>query len=439
MASMQTLLLLSPEGLTSNPGLLIGFGLLTAVAAQTGLALFQSARRLAQQRERFNLERERLQYEVKLAKSRWDLAEHEKASWNGWRKFRVLQKTYECEDVYSFVLQPHDGKPIPAFRPGQYLTFGLEIPGREKQLVRCYSLSSAPSDREYYRVTIKKEKAPPDRPDLPPGIGSSYFVDQVREGDLLNAKAPTGHFYLETERETPVVLISAGVGITPVLSMAREIAASGSKRETWFFFVCRNRADYMLKAEVEAMAARAENIRVHVCYSRPGPGDVKGRDFHAEGRLNADVLKAVLPSNNYDYYMCGNGSFMKSMYEGLIGWGVPEAKIHFEAFGPATIKKTSDTVTLKKNATGQVGKAVSVTFGKSGKVLAWDPAQLNLLDFARAHGVRIDSGCCAGSCGSCSVAIKEGEVEYLVQGGSTEAGSCLTCVCRPKSNLVLDA
>lgn len=431
---------MSPEGLRANPGLAIGIGLLSAVAVQTGLALVGSLGRLAQQRRQFHLERERLLYEVKLAKSRWSLAEQEKSSWNGWRKFRVAQKLYECEDVFSFVLQPHDGKPIPAFRPGQYLTFGLDIPGRDKQVVRCYSLSSAPSDREFYRVTIKKEKAPPDRPDLPSGVGSSFFVDVVKEGDLLNVKAPAGHFYLETDRLTPVVLLSAGVGITPVLSMAREIAASGSKRETWFFFVCRNRADYMLKAEVDRLAAAHENIRVHVCYSRPGKEDAKGRDFQSEGRLNVDVLKAVLPSNNYDYYMCGNGAFMKSLYEGLIAWGVPDAKIHYEAFGPATIKKTSDTLKLKKSAvTAAAAASVSVTFGKSGKVVTWDPGLLNLLDFARAHDVRIDSGCCAGSCGSCSVAIREGEVEYLGNAASAEAGSCLACVCRPKSNLVLDA
>ena len=434
---MQTLLLISVESARANPGLMIGFGLLAAVAAQTGLAVVSSVRRLAQQRRQFALESERLAYEVRLAKSRWDQTEQEKSSWNGWRKFRVAEKLNECEDVFSFVLKPHDGKAIPAFKPGQYLTFGLDIPGRDKQVVRCYSLSSAPSDRDFYRVTIKKEKAPPDKPGVPPGVGSSFFVDGVKDGDLLNVKAPGGHFYLETEKQTPLVLISAGVGITPVLSMAREIAAIGSERETWFFFVCRSRADHMLKAEVEQLAARCDNIRLHVCYSKPGPADVQGKDFHTAGRLPADVLKAVLPSSNYDYYMCGNGSFMKSMYEGLIGWGVPEAKIHYEAFGPATIKKTSDTLTLRKADAG--GKVVNVTFGKSGKVVRWDPALLNLLDFARANEVRIDSGCCAGSCGSCSVAVKEGEVEYLSKADAGEAGSCLTCVCRPKGDLVLDA
>lgn len=438
---MQTLLFISPEGLRANPGLAIGFGLLTAVAVQTGLAVISALKRLVQQRQQFVLERERLSYEVKLAKSRWVVAEHEKSSWNGWRKFRVAQKISECEDVFSFVLEPHDGKQIPGFRPGQYLTFGLDIPGREKQVVRCYSLSSAPADSNFYRVTIKKEKAPPKQPELPPGVGSSFFVDVVKVGDLLNVEAPTGHFYLDMDRQTPIVLLSAGVGITPVLSMAREIAATGSKRETWFFFVCRSRADYMLKAEVDRLAATCDNIHVHICYSRPGKEDVKGKDYHSEGRLNVDVLKEVLPSNNYDYYMCGNGAFMASLYEGLIEWGVPDAKIHYEAFGPATIKKasekkTGDTLTLKKSAVG-ASSAFNITFGKSGKVVAWDPSLGNLLDFARANNVRIDSGCCAGSCGSCSVAIKEGEVEYLKE-CSPEAGSCLTCVCQPKSNLVLD-
>ena len=285
---MQTLLLISVDSLRANPGLAIGFGLLSAVAVQTGLAIVGSVRRLAQQRRQFRLERERLAYEVKLAKNRWNQTEQEKASWNGWRKFRVAQKAHECEDVFSFVLKPHDGKPIPAFKPGQYLTFGLDIPGRDKQVVRCYSLSSAPADRDFYRVTIKKEKAPADKPGVPPGVGSSFFVDVVKDGDLLNVKAPAGHFHLETEKQSPVVLISAGVGITPVLSMARELAATGSKREAWFFFVCRNRADYMLKAEVDKIAATCDNIRVHVCYSKPGPADVPGKDYHTAGRLTAE-------------------------------------------------------------------------------------------------------------------------------------------------------
>ena len=436
---MQSLLTSFPDAWRTSPGLVMGFGLLATVAVQTVLALVGSVRRLAQQRQQFHLERERLSYEVRLAKSRWTQMEHEKSSWNGWRKFQVSQKRFECEEVFSFVLKPHDGKAIPAFKPGQYLTFGLDIPGRDKQVVRCYSLSSAGSDTSAYRVTIKKEKAPPDKPGVPSGVGSSFFVDAVKEGDILNVKAPSGHFHLETQKQTPVVLISAGVGITPVLSMALDIAATGSRRETWFFFVCRNRSDHMLKAEVERLTATADNIRVVVCYSKPSAEDLQGRDYHTVGRLTPEVLKSVLPSNNYDYYLCGNGSFMKSMYEGLSDWGVPESRIHYEAFGPATIKKTTAPAVPTPASGAGTGKKLSITFGKSGRVVEWDPALLNLLDFAQANDVRIDSGCRAGSCGSCSVAVKQGEVEYLSQVDAGEAGSCLTCVCRPKSDLVLDA
>ena len=130
---------------------------------------------------------------------------------------------------------------------------------------------------------------------------------------------------------------------------------------------------------------------------------------------------------------------MKSMYEGLSDWGVPESRIHYEAFGPATIKKTTAPAVPTPASGAGTGKKLSITFGKSGRVVEWDPALLNLLDFAQANDVRIDSGCRAGSCGSCSVAVKQGEVEYLSQVDAGEAGSCLTCVCRPKSDLVLDA
>jgi hypothetical protein len=357
--------------------------------------------------------------------------------WNGCRKFTVAKKVAECEDVSAFYLKPHDGRPLPSFQPGQYLTFQLDLPGREKPLIRCYSLSDSPHQKDYYRVTIKKEKAPPDRPDLPSGAGSSYFNDVVREGDILNVKAPAGHFSLDLTRMNPVVLIAGGVGITPMLSMANAIAASGSKREAWLFFGVRNRREHIHQAELTKLAAENENIHLHVCYSRPAADEVKGRDYQHEGRVSIELLKELLPASNFEYYLCGNGAFMKSITDGLEAWGVPDEQVHFEAFGPATVKKkvtpptASETVHLAK---------LEVSFSRSGKTLRWEPAAGNLLDFARSNGVKIDSGCCAGSCGSCAVAIKSGGVEYLTKPSSEpETGTCLTCVCRPQSNLVIDA
>ncbi|MBU6409595.1 MAG: 2Fe-2S iron-sulfur cluster binding domain-containing protein, partial [Verrucomicrobia bacterium] len=411
--------------------LLAGLVVLAGLSAWLFLEAARAGWRLKAERGQSRATLEKLRAQTAEVRLRCRQAGEAQAGWNGIRKFSVAKKTVECEDVCAFYLKPHDGRPIPAFKPGQYLTFHLELPGRDKTLIRCYSLSDSP--RDYYRVTIKKEKAPADRPDLPPGAASSYFCDAVKEGDILNVKAPGGHFFLDMAQSRAVVLIGGGVGVTPMLSMANAIAASGSKREAWFFLGVRNRRDHIHKAELEKLAAENENIRLHVCYSKPGEGDVKGRDFQHEGRVTVELFKELLPSSNFSYYLCGPGAFMKSITEGLEEWGVPEGDVHFEAFGPATVKKKA--VAPSAEETVHLAR-INVTFGRLGKTVRWEPSAGNLLDFARDNGVKIDSGCCAGGCGTCLVAIKSGEVTYLQKpDAEPEAGACLTCICRPKSHL----
>ena len=429
------------EYLRSATGGSLSLGVGVTLTVVLGLwALLESLRavgRLYGDRQQQQASRQKLRAEVQEVKLRCRELEQSQAGWNGSRKFTVFKKVAECEDVNAFYLKPHDGRPLPAFKPGQYLTFQLDLPGRDKPLIRCYSLSDSPHQKDYYRVTIKKEKAPPDKPEWAHGAGSSYFTDVVKEGDILNVKAPTGHFFLDMTRMNPIVLIAGGVGITPMLCMANAIAASGSKREAWFFFGVRNQREHIHKAELETLAAEHENIHLHVCYSRPSPGEVKGKDYQHEGRVSIELLKELLPSNNFEYYLCGNGAFMKSITDGLEAWGVPEKDVHFEAFGPATVKKK--TVAPTASETVHLAK-LEVTFSRTGKTVRWEPSAGNLLDFARSQNVKIDSGCCAGSCGSCSVAIKSGAVDYITPPTSTpEAGTCLTCVCRPKGNLVIDA
>lgn len=413
----------------------IGFILLAGLAIWLLLEIYRSISRAAAENRYQRVALEKLRAQVQETKLRCRAAEQAESGWNGIRKFVVARKEKQCDDVNSFYLKPHDGRTIPVFKPGQYLTFSLDLPGRDKPLIRCYSLSDIA--RDCYRVTIKKERAPKDKPELPPGAGSTYFNDVVKEGDILSVKAPTGHFFLDMEKSCPIVLLAGGVGITPMLCMANAIVASGTKREAYFFFGARNRREHIHKEELEKLAAQYENIHLHVCYSQPGEGDVKGKDFQHEGRVSIELLKEVLPSNNFEYYLCGAGPFMKSLTDGLEAWGVPDKDVYFEAFGPATIKKKvaaptpAETVHMSK---------INVTFSRTGKTVRWEPSLLNLLDFAHAQGVKVDSGCCAGGCGSCTVAIKSGDVEYLKKpDAQPEAGSCLTCVCRPKSDLVLDA
>ena len=421
----------------SSLSFVAGVALLAGLLAWLALEIFRSLRRVLAENRQQRVALEKLRVQLAETKLRCREAEQAQTGWNGLRKFSVVKKISECEDVNAFYLKPHDGRPLPQFKPGQYLTFQLDVPGRDKPLIRCYSLSDSPHQKEYYRVTIKKEKAPADKPELPHGAGSSFFTDVVKEGDILNVKAPTGHFFLDMTKTNPVVLLAGGVGITTMLSMANAIAASGSKREVYFFFGVRNVREHIHKSELEKLAAENDNIHLHIAYSKPGERDVKGKDCQHEGRVGIELLKEILPSNNFEYYLCGSGAFMKSLTDGLEAWGVPDSVVHFEAFGPATVKKKtavpspSETVHLAK---------INVTFARSNKTVRWEPASENILEFAKAQGVKIDSGCCAGSCGSCVVAIKSGDVDYLKKPDATpEAGSCFTCVCRPKNDLVLDA
>lgn len=391
-------------------------------------------------RQRFEARRNRLELEA-LSKRIEILNRQAQAApetaWNGYRKFTVAKKVQECPDTYSFYLAPHNNRPLPPFKPGQHLTFQLHPPGADKPLVRCYSLSDGFLTDAHYRVTIKRALPPGDVPDARPGIISSYFCDNVAEGDILDVKAPMGHFCLEVDENRPAVLISGGIGITPMLAMARALTHLGDTRETFFFFGCRNGEDHMFRDEMVALQQANPNLRLHVCYSRPRDGDVPGKSFNHEGRVTIELLKQILPSSNYEFYLCGPGPFMDTLVHGLYDWGVPKKDVKFEAFGPATVKTGPKEIPEPKGNE----PTVEVEFVRTGKRLTWDPALGNLLAFAESHGIRtIEGGCRAGSCGTCLVAIKEGAIEYeIAPGDPPEEGSCLTCICRPKGNLVIDA
>tara|TARA_Y100001960_G_scaffold293198_1_gene336014 strand:+ start:1500 stop:2792 length:1293 start_codon:yes stop_codon:yes gene_type:complete len=360
-------------------------------------------------------------------------------SWSGFRKFEVGRKQIEAEGVCSFYLQPHDRKALPPFEPGQFLTFQINHPDQPKPLIRCYSLSDSPNHPDYYRVTIKRVPPPRDKPDLTPGLASNFFHDLVQEGDILDVKAPSGHFFLDTTKQTPVVLIGGGVGLTPVLSMLNAIVESGSKRETYFFYGVTNSGDHAMREHLHKLGLEHENVHINICYSRPEAGDQLGEFYHHEGRMSVDLFREILPDQNFDFYLCGPPPMMTSVVESLEEWGVPENRVNFEAFGPASVRKAKQELAQTSQA-DDLGAEINITFSRSGKSTAWKPGSGSILEFAEEHGVTIDSGCRAGNCGTCITAIKEGDVTYINEPGSPpEAGSCLTCISIPKSDLVIDA
>ena len=405
--------------------------ILLVAGLQAAMFLMKGWLQFSGQREANDLKlailNERLQFAAMTRNAEQKVLDH---GWSGLRKFKIAKKIPEGGSISSFYFVPHDGKPLPPFQPGQYLTFSLKVEGHQRPVVRCYSLSDSALQRDYYRASVKRVS--------PSGAASGHFHDNLEEGDIVDVKAPSGSFYLDMSEHSPVVLIGGGVGITPVLSMLKSIVDAGSKREVWFLYGVRNRQEHIMFDELRQIDADNENVRLHICYSSPLESDNKGEDFHHDERVSVDLLKRLLPSNNYDYYMCGPSAMMSSITKELNQWGVPDNRVHIEAFGPASVKAQ------KQPAPEQVKDVkepeFEVTFARSGKTVVWTNAIGSLLDLAEDNGIQLDSGCRAGSCGTCVTALKSGEVNYLDDpSGEPEVGTCLACVAAPSSTLVLDA
>ena len=363
-------------------------------------------------------------------------------AWSGWRAFKVTHKVTENigQDICSFHLVPQDGQALPVFFPGQYLTFRLDIPsppGGTETVTRCYSLSDAPR-ASGYRVTIKRAPAPLNTAH-PPGRSSNFFHDQVQLGSLLQVRAPAGHFHIN-HSDAPVVLVGGGIGITPMLSMVNWCFAGQPAREVWLFYGVRRRQELMAQSHLEALADMHPNFHLHFCFSDADDIAALDSKYQRHGRIDIDLLRRLLPLKPHHFYLCGPTPMLESMVPALEDWGVPDARIHFEAFGPASVKRKSAAqepaaATPIQSADG----AVLVTFAKSGKQVMWQSGSGNLLAFAESQGIAVDSGCRAGSCGSCQNTIRSGEVSYReAPDFDPEPGTCLMCVCTPQTPLTLE-
>ena len=414
----------------------LGIAIVLLVVGQLVAGLLLTVRQNRFAAERAALELARFTEELATVRdSRRKLAQ-EPVPWNGFRKFVVRRKVEESPLVRSFHLEPHDGKPLPAFKPGQYLTFRLPSLNRYGQLIRCYSLSDHPQPA-HYRVTIKRALPPAGSPAVDAGLGSAFFHDQIEVNDILDLRAPAGNFFLEPADPDAVVLIGCGIGLTPIYSMLATLVQAKSRRTVWFYYGVRNGTEHLFRAELAAIARDHPHVRIRICYSQPGPDDRLGEDYHVHSRVTVELLKAELPSNNFHFYYCGPGLMMESMTNGLKDWGVPAAHLHFETFGPLSVQRVGKAVA---GAPPFVTQQRFVTFRKSGTAVPWDGSHATLLDLAEQSGVVIPSGCRAGNCGTCVVALQEGEVTYIQPPGTPpEARTCLTCIAQPKGDLVLDA
>jgi ferredoxin-NADP reductase len=245
-------------------------------------------------------------------------------AWSGFRQLTVTAITHESDSAISLRLEDPAGAPLPPARPGQYLTVRVQPDKAQRALLRNYSLSGPPG-AGYYRITVKRE---------PGGAVSGYLHTSVAVGDQLDIAAPRGTFILD-QTQAPVLLISAGIGATPVLAMLAALEQEHSAREVWCLYGARNGGEHPFAAEARALVASLPNARAHVYYSRPDPADVKGRDFDSAGRLTASLLAELNPPSAADVYMCGPTAFMDDISAGLAALGFDASRVHTEVFGPA--------------------------------------------------------------------------------------------------------
>ena len=372
-----------------------------------------------------------------VAKARPDTA------WAGWRDFRVVRRRFEdaAQSHCSFYLQPADGQPLPAFKPGQFLTFSLDVQSQmrgevaaTRTITRCYSLSDRPNSA-CYRVTIKRVPAPCDQPELAPGLSSNHFHDHVHEGALLRVKAPSGHFFIDPDPAVPVVLVGGGIGITPMMSMLRWCLDEQPRRTVYLYYGLRNGSEHAFKPLLEEMAAAHPQFHLTVVYSRPVASEGLGRDYQHDGHVDIALLRRALQHGRHQFYVCGPPAMMQTLVPALAEWGVPAGDIHYEAFGPASVR-------LPGAPQAQVSRdeTFQVTFRRSGRTLSWEGSDASLLDFSERHGIAVESGCRSGGCGSCETRLLEGLVRYEHSPDHDVApGHCLLCVGRPSSALVLEA
>lgn len=316
-----------------------------------------------------------------------------------WQRWRVHSMQQESADIRSLVLAPEAGV-APDFAAGQHLPIRITTAAGET-LLRTYSLSSAPSDGQL-RISVKAQ-----------GVVSRHLHEQVQVGDVLDVRPPLGSFTLNSDSKRPLVLIGAGVGITPLLSMLREQVALGQGRRIHFFQGARTLADLPFQAELRELVQRAGGLlKIHRALSTPEADALPGRDYEQQGRIELAQIKAALPFDDYDFYLCGPAAFTQAIYDGLRDLNVADVRIHAEAFGPSTLKRRTDGPAATFVQPPAATEPVPVYFSASSKEARWKPDSGSLLELAESRGLTPEFSCRGGSCGTCKTRLLSGQVHY---------------------------
>jgi len=350
----------------------------------------------------------------------------------GFRPLAVTAIDRESADVLSLTLRSPNGQPLPTALPGQYVVLRLQRSAGGPPLIRSYSLSG-PASTERYRISVKIE---------PNGAAGAYLHEHVRVGDALDVSSPRGSFILEPG-ERPVVLLSAGIGATPVLAMLHALAAVRSTRPVLWLHGARDREHHPFAAEARGLARALPQGRSYVCYSRPGPGDRMGEDFDTTGHLSRSVFDEVHLPREADVYLCGPAYFMEAMKEALATVGVARERIHVEIFNggesmtPGVVGGATRAPHLPRDG---VGAGAQVSFARSGVAPRWNPSVYrSILELAEACDVPVRWSCRTGVCHNCESGLISGAVAYEPDPLDPPAdGNLLICCSRPQGDVVID-
>ena len=359
------------------------------------------------------------------------LANEEQApAWPGFRQMRVASIHKESDNVTSFVLASIDGQPLPVFQAGQFVVLRLLVDPGKPPVLRSYSLSDLPA-ADHFRISVKSELN---------GIGSSFLCNRTQEGDVLDVSAPRGSFTLRPG-QNPVVLLSAGVGATPVMSMLHALAAEKSQREIWWIYGARNRVDHPFAEESRSLLKQLSRGRGYIVYSRPAAIDQVGADFDAPGHIDTALLERIGVSQGSDFYLCGPSSFLQNMRDGLRNWGVLAGNVHTEIFGSleAITPGMAQVVHTPHLPQGPPGSGPPVSFARSGITAAWDPKFGSLLELAEACDVPVRWSCRTGVCHTCMTGLIGGSIIYNPEPLERPApGNVLVCCSQPNAGVTLD-
>ena len=355
-------------------------------------------------------------------------------AWPGFRPLKVAHIEPESSTIVSMTLASAQGDPLPAALPGQFLTVRLRPGPQAPPLIRSYSLSGRPGAARY-RISVKQE---------PHGAGSTYMHQHVKVGDVLEAAAPRGTFVL-AEGDNPVVLLSAGVGATPVLAMLHALAEEPSRRRVWWLHAARDGSSHPFAGETRALMAQLPAGRAQVFYSRPRGSDRPGLDYTTAGRLSAQQVQSLGLPAAADAYICGPAAFTKDMTAALLACGLAASRIHTELFGalsainPGVVGGTAKAPHMPADRPGRQQQGPTVSFARSGLSVPWNSDYANLLELAEACDIPARWSCRTGVCHTCETAVLSGGVVYSPDPIDAPAeGNALICCSRPPVDLVLD-